>query len=148
MTAMTVPRKISTRGQPINDYDFPVKASAVILQSALVVLAAGVAISGKTGADSTEAGTFQCVGVCQKTVTGGVADGDTMVRVREAQYPFKNSTSGDLITAADIGKVAYLVDNQTVAKTSATSTRCIAGRITGVDTDGIVWVKVGPGLAA
>ena len=147
MTALAAPRKIQRRG-PVMDYSFGVKASAVIYQTGLVVLLAGYAIAGRAGVDSTEAGTMQCVGVSAETVTGGAGNGDVAVKVTASEFGFKNSTSGDLITVADIGKVAYLVDDQTVAKTSNTNVRCIAGRITGVDSDGTVWVRVGPGLAA
>ncbi|CAL4866724.1 hypothetical protein MMA231_00968 [Asticcacaulis sp. MM231] len=148
MTAMTSPRKIERRGGPVNNYGELVKAAAAIKQSALVILLSGYAIAGRTGVDSTEAGNMVCVGVATDGVTGGAADGDVTVPVQSCEFKFFNSTSGDLITRADIGKVCYVVDDQTVAKTSATNTRCIAGRITGVDTDGSVWVRVGPGLAA
>jgi len=148
MTALAAGRKIARRGSPVNHYGYPVKASAVIFQGGLVLLAAGNAIAGKTGADSTEAGTFQCVGISTETVTGGAANGDKTVTVEEGQFPFFNSSAGDQITTSDIGKVCYVVDDQTVAKTSNTNVRAIAGRITGVDSDGTVWVRVGPGLAA
>ncbi|EGF92430.1 hypothetical protein ABI_08660 [Asticcacaulis biprosthecium C19] len=145
MTAITAPRKIIFRGSVV-DHSFGVKASAVVLQSALVQLIAGYAIDGKTGADSTEAGTLQTVGVALETVTGTAADGGAVVTVRSGEAKFANLT-GDLVTVAEIGKVCYLADNQTVAKTSNTNVRAIAGRVTGVDSDG-VWVRVGVGLAA
>lgn len=147
MTAITAPRKIARRG-PMVDYSYGIKATSVIIQSGLVVLLAGYAIGGRVGVDSTEAGTMQCVGVAAESATGGAADADVRIKVESGEFGFANSTSGDLITVADIGKVCYLADNQTVAKTSNTNVRCIAGRITGVDTDGTVWVRVGPGLAA
>lgn len=147
MTAFTGGRKIERRGS-IQNYNFGVKASAVILQGALVQLIAGYAIDAKTGADSTEAGTLQTVGVAYDGgATGSGADGGVTVTVLSGEFKFKNSTSGDLITVADIGKVCYAADNQTVAKTSNTNVRAVAGRVTGVDSDG-VWVRVGPGLAA
>lgn len=46
---------------------------------------------------------------------------------------FGNSASTDLIAAAQVGSDCYLVDDQTVAKTSATSTRSIAGRVWALD---------------
>lgn len=147
MTAFTGGRKIERRG-PIMNYSFGIKASAVILQGALVQLIAGLAIDAKTGADSTEAGTLETVGVAYDAgATGSAADGGVLIEVQGGEFKFKNSASGDLIAIADIGNVCYAVDNQTVAKTSATNTRAVAGRITGVDSDG-VWVRVGPGLAA
>jgi hypothetical protein len=152
MVAMTAPRKISRRTEIVR-YSFGVKANVTILQSALVILATGFARPGRAGqgadtaAQAADALTYQCVGLATETVVGGAADGDVRITVEASEWPFANSTAGDLITIADIGKLAYLVDDQTVAKTSATSTRAAAGRITGVDSDGVVWVRVGPGLA-
>ena len=58
-----------------------------------------------------------------------------------AQRPhhFANSASADLISLADIGADCYIVDDQTVAKTSGTNTRSVAGKVFDVDADG-VWV--------
>ena len=148
MTALTAARKIQRRGRWVEVYGFPVAAGAVIFAGALVQLKSGYAIPGKTGADSTEAGLLQTVGVAIQSVTGGAADGDKFIDVELAEWPMNNSTSGDLITRAEIGKVCYVVDDQTVAKTSNTNVRAIGGRITGVDSDGTVWGRFGPGLAA
>lgn len=68
------------------------------------------------------------------------AAGDKTVKVRKGVFRFANSAGGDQITAADIGKECYIVDDQTVAKTDGSSTRSIAGRIHDVDTAG-VWVE-------
>ncbi|MGD9767832.1 MAG: hypothetical protein AB7U62_09320 [Pseudolabrys sp.] len=66
--------------------------------------------------------------------------GDKSVKVRPGVHRFANSTSGDLITIADIGKPCFTVDDQTVAKTNGTNTRSIAGFIYDVDDLG-VWVE-------
>ncbi len=55
---------------------------------------------------------------------------------------YANSTAGDLIIAADIGKDVYLVDDQTVAKTSATATRSVAGRVWKLDSVKGVLVQI------
>ena len=82
-------------------------------------------------------------GIAQATVTGGVANGDVKVEVdRSRPYAFKNSTAGDAITTADIGKAAYIVDDETVAKTSPNSTRAKAGAIEDVTSEG-VFVSIG-----
>ena len=52
---------------------------------------------------------------------------------------FANSAAADAITLADIGADCYIVDDQTVAKTSATNTRSVAGKVFDVDAEG-VWV--------
>ena len=46
---------------------------------------------------------------------------------------FKNSTAGDLIITTDQGKDCYLLDDQTVAKTSGGGTRSVAGRVWDLD---------------
>ena len=55
-------------------------------------------------------------------------------------FRYANSAAGDLIATADIGTVCYIVDDQTVAKTSATATRSPAGIVEDVDANG-VWVR-------
>jgi hypothetical protein len=135
-------------------YVFGVTAGVTVLQTALVILASGYARPGREGqgADNTakaaDAATYQCVGVATETVTGGGANGDVTIKVEAAEFPFASGAGGDAITAADIGKLAYVIDDQTVGKTNPNSIRAAAGRITGVDGDGTVWVRVGPGLAA
>ncbi len=66
------------------------------------------------------------------------ASGDIKARVRRNIIGvFANSTSGDLITIADIGNDCYVVDDCTVAKTNGSSTRPVAGKIMDVDSFGV-----------
>ncbi len=74
--------------------------------------------------------------------TSGV-DGAITAEFERGVFRFANSADTDEITAADIGKTCYLVDDQTVAKTDGTSTRSIAGIVDEVDDLG-VWVLVDP----
>ena len=76
--------------------------------------------------------------------TGG-ADGAETVEVERGIFRFENSAAGDAIGLADIGKRCYLVDDQTVAKTSDNGSRSRAGQVIDVDAQG-VWVQVGRGL--
>ena len=46
-----------------------------------------------------------------------------------------------MITQAEIGDACYIVDDETVAKTSGGNTRSVAGEIVDVDDDG-VWVDI------
>lgn len=86
------------------------------------------------------------VGVAMEQVDNSAgAAGDKTVQVRVDTFKFANSASGDLITKADIGKPAYIVDDQTVAKTNGSSTRSPAGLIVGLDAQG-VWVRFDEGL--
>ncbi len=71
------------------------------------------------------------------------ADGAIYGTVRLGVFRWANSASADLIAAADVGKVCYLVDDQTVAKTTGGGTRSPAGIIVDVDSLG-VWVDSRP----
>ncbi|MGH7027372.1 hypothetical protein [Brevundimonas sp.] len=146
--ALTKPRKIvSLAGAGL--FRVPIAAGVTIIQSGLVILAAGKARPGREGqgadnaAKAADAATYVAVGIAQSTEKGGAADGDVSVMVdRSRPYAFKNSAAGDAITAADIGKAAYIVDDDTVAKTSPNSTRAKAGAIEDVTAEG-VFVSIG-----
>lgn len=74
--------------------------------------------------------------------TDGAA-GDVMGDYESGCFgPFDNSAGGDEITLADKGKLCYLVDDETVALTSNSGARSIAGTIADVDDDG-VYVEFG-----
>ena len=85
---------------------------------------------------------LKCVGVTRATINNdpgasGAITGEAMLGVFG---PFANSSAGDAITLADIGADCFIVDNQTVAKTSASATRSVAGKVFDVDVNG-VWVN-------
>lgn len=62
-----------------------------------------------------------------KLVTGNAAQTIQLFRELEAVW-FTNATAGDAVVAADIGKLVYLLDDQTVANNDNTNTRSVAGR--------------------
>ncbi|SOC46650.1 hypothetical protein SAMN05892877_12375 [Rhizobium subbaraonis] len=99
--------------------------------------AAGYLVPGSTST------TLKAAGRIEKQVdNSGGAAGAKSAKYRPGIYRFANSASADLITIADVANDCYIVDDQTVAKTHATNTRSIAGKIVMVDSLG-VWVKVG-----
>ncbi len=146
--ALTAPRKIIRLGAPLGLFVYPVAANAAILQSGLVILDDAVARAAREGqgadnaAKAADALTHCAVGVALASVTGGPANGDKTIEVERGTYGFKNSAAGDAITLADVGKSAFIVDDETVAKTSPNNTRARAGVIEDVR-DGLVWVTVG-----
>ncbi|MBL4751463.1 MAG: hypothetical protein JKX71_12935 [Amylibacter sp.] len=75
------------------------------------------------------------------------ADGAVNVDFLPGNFRYANSAAGDLITIADIGSIAWAVDDQTVAKTNGTNTRSRAGVIDNVDPQG-VWVRFDEALTA
>jgi hypothetical protein len=73
------------------------------------------------------------------------AAGDIQLRYVPGSFRFANSAGGDEISIADIGKACFVVDDQTVAKTSATNTRSKAGVVDFLDDQG-VWVRMDEAL--
>ncbi|MBR7793786.1 hypothetical protein KDM87_14395 [Undibacterium sp. FT147W] len=121
-------------------YEHPVKAGAKIYGGTIVAIdpANNLAIAGKTAVGLKAAGVAQAF-----TDNTAGADGDIRVRVfrgPENVYRFSNSGGADLITLGDIQSDCYIVDDSTVAKTSGTNTRSVAGKIRDVDVGG-VWVE-------
>ena len=116
---------------------FPVAAGKVIYAGALVAMSAsGYATPGAT------ATTLRALGRAEENVSNAAgADGDVSVKVLKGTFRFGNSAAADAIALADVGATCYIVDDQTVAKTSGTSTRSVAGIVLDVDAAG-VWVKI------
>jgi predicted deacylase len=128
--ARNTPRMLSSIDE-IQEY--PMAASTTIYQGSLVMLDAGVA---KPGATAT--GKF-AAGRAMETKTSA-ASGTTYIKVETGVFKFANE-AGDAVDANDVGAVAWIVDDQTVAETNGTSTRSPAGIIRQLDSDG-VWVQV------
>lgn len=135
MTALTKDRNTKRREPTLNND--PVAASTKIYAGSLVCInASGYAVPGSTSA------TLKARGVAQEQVDNSAGSaGALRVESRRGVFPFANSTSTDEITRADIGASAYIVDDQTVAKTSNSSARSVAGVIRDVDSDG-VWIEI------
>jgi len=133
--ALTKDRNTKRRdGKQFND---PVAASTRIFAGSLMCLnAAGDAVPGSVST------TLKARGVAQEQVDNlSGAAGAARIESRCGVFPFANSAAGDQITRADIGANAYIVDDQTVAKTNGTNTRSVAGVIRDVDSDG-VWIEI------
>lgn len=128
---------ISERDTPQRDgRDGVVQAAAAKIFYAGAILALDAGGKGTPGATSA---TLKGLGRVKRTVTSGAAD-VVLVEYERGVFRFANSDGADAITAVDIGASAYMVDDQTVAKTSGTNTRSIAGVIRDVDAQG-VWVE-------
>lgn len=113
-----------------------VKANAVIWQGAMAAIdAAGLAVPAAAVA------AHKVIGVAKGRAdnTGG-ADGAVRVRAEAGIFRLANSAAADAIALTDIGAPAYVVDDQTVAKTSNSGVRPVAGTIFDVDAQG-VWVR-------
>lgn len=109
--------------------------------SASKIYAGAIVCRNATGYAAKGAVSTTLIGVGradEQVDNSGGNPGDKRIRVREGKFIFNNSSAGDLITIADIGKPAYIVDDNTVAKTSGTNTRSIAGFIDDVVDTGVV----------
>ena len=133
--ALAADRMIKRRtGDSFSD---PVAATTTIFTGALVCLnAAGNAVPGSTSA------TLTARGICVERVVNSGAAGDERVESIAGCFNFNNSASADEIARAEIGGLAYIVDDETVAKTDGTGTRSVAGQIIDIDDSG-VWVAIG-----
>jgi len=112
MAALTEDRNTPYREGVELEYD--VAASTKIFGGSLVCLnATGYAVPG------ADTASFKFAGVAQEQVdnTGG-ADGDKKIRVRKTGI-HRFAASG--MTIADIGKPAFVSDDQTVAKSGLTN---------------------------
>lgn len=134
MTALTQAR--NTPKQSAEQLGVPVAAGAKIYAGSIVVANAnGYAAPGSL------ATTLTYLGRANETVdnTNG-ANGAVSVKVdRKQAFKFAN-LAADLVTQAELGKTCYIVDDQTVAKTTGGATRSAAGKVVGIDADG-VWVE-------
>jgi hypothetical protein len=118
-------------------YLYKVYQASKIYEGALVMLnATGYAVKGATATGQKAAG----IALEQVDNTTG-ASGEKTIRVKEGIFRFNNSSGGDEITIAEIGQTCYIVDDNTVAKTSGTGTRSPTGYIRDVQSDG-VWVEI------
>lgn len=136
MAALTEPRK-DTHERTGRERTVGVSAGVTCFAGGGAVLSGGFAEPATTATGLRSLGRFE-----ETVDNSDGADGDKTVRIRKGVFPFANSAAADEIVAADIGNDCYWVDDQTVAKTSATSTRSVAGKVYDVDADG-VWVELG-----
>jgi len=129
----------------------PIAANVRIFKGALVgINSSGQAVPGDTIAN----GCLSAVGKASATYdnrTGSALGGLAAAVDVEIEYGVfawvSKTGGGDDIAADDVGKVCFVVDDQTVALTNDTDTRGIAGMITEVR-NGQVYVWMGPHVAS
>lgn len=110
-----------------------------------VVYAGGLACINSSGYATPGATSTSLIAVGRFNETVDNRDGnagDRLVSVERGIFRYDNSSSADEITLASVGSACYIVDDETVAKTSGSGTRSRAGIVVDVDDDG-VWVEVG-----
>ncbi len=129
MAALTQDRPTPEReGRLVSD---PLAANAVVFAGALYVLDAD---GNATPATAAAANPVRAVALARASQPHG----DQRVDGALGVFRFDNDNGGDAITRADIGSDAFVVDDQTVAKTGTAK----AGVVVDVDEAG-VWVRIG-----
>ncbi|WP_299427201.1 hypothetical protein [uncultured Meiothermus sp.] len=131
-----MPPAIAPRDTPERDgqlFSVPVGANRHIWQGTLVVSDAGWAAPGRTALN------LRVIGRAEENAnnTGG-ANGAIRVLVRRGVFKFDNDPA-DLVTQAELWADCFITDDQTVSRTNGTNTKSRAGRVVGLDADG-VWV--------
>lgn len=134
MAALSAPRSTLARSGDLREP--PVKAATKIYAGAMVAIDAnGWALPAAAVA------AHRVIGRAEDTADNSAgANGAINVRVATGVFRWDNSASTDLIARADIGAPCYVVDDNTVAKTSNSNARPVAGVIFDVDAAG-VWVE-------
>lgn len=112
-----------------------VYAGALLMRNAAGYLIEGQTATGLVGVGRAE----------ERVDNGSGSNGDLSAKFRPGVFRFGNSSSSDEITIAEIGDIAYAVDDQTVAKTDDSESRSPAGIIVDVDAQG-VWVRLDEAL--
>lgn len=140
MSAATAGRRTPQMVGKAYPMTYPAKAAAVLYAGCIgMVDSSGRLLSGATATGCVGAGRVNTNGGLDRWDNTSGSDGDLNVDVEEGIFKFANLGT-DLVTKAELGKVCYIADNQTVAKTSGTNTRSPAGLVRQVDSDG-VWVE-------
>lgn len=134
MAALTANRNTPSRSGDLREP--PVKGATTIFQGAMVAIdASGAAVPAASVA------ALKVIGRAENAVDNSAgATGDRRVKARPGIFRFDNSAAGDLIGLKDVGSPCYAVDDHTVALTSNSAARPVAGTIFDVDDLG-VWVK-------
>lgn len=139
MTALSAER--NTRRRQGDSQVEALAASVKVFAGSLVMRnAAGHLTKGITATGATGVGRAGCTADNSAGAAGALT-----LEYRRGIFLFANSAGGDLITIADLGKLCYIVDDQTVAKSDGTGTRSRAGIVDGIESNG-VWVRMDEAL--
>jgi hypothetical protein len=143
MAALTAPRNTPERSHYLVSEEQDLKTNVIFFHGQMVCLdASGYLIPAITSATLKRFGRLNLsfFGPQGKLDMTGLASGSQKGKIEFGIFRWNNSTSGDLIAVADRGNTCFAVDDNTVAKTSNSSARSVAGIILDVDSSG-VWVE-------
>jgi hypothetical protein len=147
MSALAASRSTDNRGDEFFPVNIPVKASTKVYVGSLCAVD-----SSGWGVPASDTAGLIVLGRCEGTPPPGLAgldadnsagaNGAVTMLVKRGLFKFANGTSGEALTAADIGKTCYVVDDQTVGKVGGTN-KVVAGTVMGLESAATeVWVNV------
>lgn len=141
MTALSADRfvrRYSSDAVPVRGKTLPVAASTTIYGGSIVALnQSGYAVPAS--ADPT----LHVVGVAvEKADNASGSAGAVSVEIQRGVFSLNNSSSTSALTDADIGRVCFAADDNTVARITAIGTLPPVGKVVGLDGSD-VFVEVG-----
>lgn len=110
--------------------------SKTFYKGGLIGLKSGKLVPGVDGVADTS---VRIIGRGEEAYVTGTGNTKTL-KAKSGIFKWKNGTSGEAFAAADIGKVAYVIDGETVGKSGNSAANAIVGRSYRLDADGGVWV--------
>lgn len=129
MSGLQAARNTVNVGPQLFGSEQPMKASSKVFEGGLV------ALDGYGHAAAmTKAGSLTCVGVANRSVDNSAGmNGDLSCVALTGRFMFDNGTSGDAITQADVGALAYALDDHTLSRLSSGASA--VGTIVNLDAD-------------
>ena len=131
LTAIRDTREILCGATVVSRKAAPAEGVTIYTGAMVALNADGKAVPAADSASLTVAG------ICQ----GHNEDGS--VTIRSGVFLLENGTGSDALSVSDIGKIVYVLDDQTVGKTGGTN-KIAAGILRSVEADGVL-VEVGNG---
>jgi hypothetical protein len=150
--ALSSPKK-TVQGSGRGLLNLGLVSAVALIQGGIAMVAAGYARparAGQGGNDFAKMGDValdRVLGVAIDGGTGGGSDGAVKSDVQSGDWLAKNSAGADAITVAHLGHYCFIIDDETVARTSASGTRPRAGVVVAVDSTGVM-VRMAPEIAA
>jgi len=156
MTALTASQPRVGLTESVYNY-FPLAASTTIYQGAMVVLnylgqviPAASSLQGHCRVIGVSSGRVQPLshGPVDSNDAVAVSAGDYYAEIESGRFAFANGAvanggaATDTIVAADIGSLAYALDDNTVSRDSLDGNRAVVGRILDIQDDGLVAVEI------
>lgn len=126
------------RDTPMKHHDYVVDAKVEAGETIFAGSMVNVDVDGfhMPGQDTAS---HKCVGVAKAKIVNAGADGAERVDVGVGIYAF-GTTGGSALVQADVGKLAYVLDDQTVVKAAGTVNSVVAGVVIEFESASKIWI--------